>query len=234
MADYGTDFDEFAAGASSTNLTGFTVNQATNTTSALVDRGAGDIVVRHTITGDGVALVTKDGFSTAGAIEVVCKLTLTTTSDQNAQIGPALIDTATGQCWAWRANTTAPATAWRLALFNSGGSVSESVGVAATFSEPAAGSPFWLMIGRNSSGEVYGSLWINDGARPGSPMAGPVNPTTDLTTVSPGFTTKDSSDDPIDFWWFGCADGGAAAPESDPGGGGGTAALLQVANQYYG
>lgn len=214
MASYGTNFDEFVAGAASTNLTGFTVVQATNTTIVLTDLGSGDIVVRNTISGDGVSLVTKDGFSSAGALEVVTKQTLTTTSDQNAQLGPALIDVATGNCYALRANATPTATTWRIARFTNTGTVFESEGAAFSFTEPAAGSPYWLMLGRDGSGNLYASAWITDGTRPGSPLISGVTPATALTTVSPGFTTKDSSDDPIDFWFFGCADGGAAAPES--------------------
>lgn len=223
MATYGTGFDEFGAGDTATQATGvLTVQQATNTTSVLTDIGGGDLVCRHTITGDGVSLVIKDGFSTSGPCEAVTKHTLTTTSDQNGQIGPALVH-ADGRCYAWRANTAAPATAWRLAQFSSTGSVSASIGTAATFSEPAAGTAFWILIGRDGSGNIYGSLWLDGESRPGSPMASAANST--LTDVVPGYTTKDSSDDPIDFHWFGAATAGDTAPES-AGGGGGTANLL--------
>jgi hypothetical protein len=219
MATYGTDFDEFSTGATSTNLTGFTDQSVANTTSVIADLGGGDHVMRHTKSANGLALITYDAFDTAGTVEAVCKITLATTSDQNAQIGPALI-AADNTCYAWRANTTPTATTWRLAFFNASGSVSGSIGTAATFTEPTAGTPFWILIGRDGSGNIYGSLWINDGERPGSPMASAA-PGTVLTDVKPGMTTWDSSDDPMDFLWFGAGTEGSSAPESAGGGGGG-------------
>lgn len=217
MAQFFTDFDEFSTGATSTNLTGFTDQSVANTTSTIADLGGGDHVMRHTKSANGLALITYDAYDTAGEVEAVAKITLATTSDQNAQIGPALI-ASDGRCYAWRANTTPTATTWRLALFTAAGSVSTSIGTAATFTEPTAGTPFWLMIGRNAAGEIYGSLWINDGERPGSPMASASNAT--LTNVKPGMTTWDSSDDPMDFLAFGAATEGQAAPEEPLAGGG--------------
>lgn len=216
MATYGTDFDEFTAGAASTNLTGFTVQLATNTTSAVHDLGSGDHVLRHTLSSNGWAVVTKDGFGTAGVIEAVVKKSIVTDSDVNAAVGACLAQ-SDNQAYAWRRTGVG---LWRISLFSTTGTVTSSVGFSdVAFSEPTDGSPWWTLIGRDGSGNVYGSLWIADGGRPGSPMAS-VNPTTDLTTVGPGMCSLDSSDDPFDFRWFGCADVVGGAPESAGGGGG--------------
>jgi hypothetical protein len=227
MATFGTDFDEFTAGSASTNLTGFTVQDIGVWTSTITDIGSGDHVLRHSAGAGGadVGLVTYDAFETTGALEAVVKVTLGTTSDAGAQMGPALI-AADGRCYAWRAAAAATSTTWRLALFTAAGSISESVGSAISFTEPTAGTPFWMLIGRDTSGNIYGSLWLDGNSRPGSPMVS-VNPTTDLTTVKPGMTSFDQSDDPIDFHWFGAATDPDTAPEtaSGPGAITGTGAL---------
>lgn len=223
MATYFTDFDEFSTGNTSTNLTGFTTALATDWTSTIVDQGGGDHAVRFTNvgpTGDGVTTVAYDAFDTAGAVEAYATIITGTTSDQNAQIGPALI-ASDGRCYGLRPNAAATATTWRLALFSATtGAISSSIGTAFSFTEPAAGSLYHAVVGRDASNNIYAYMWLDGASRPGSPNASASNTT--LTNVKPGLHARDSSDDPMTFTRFGAGTGGDAAPESDPGGGGGS------------
>ena len=214
-AQYFTSWDEFSTGAAGTTLTGFTQQAlGASWTYTVTDLGGGDHIVRvATSSTNAQSLLTYDPYDGSGDMEVVTKLTLGTTGDQNAGIGPALI-AADGRYYAWRPTAAPTATLWRLSLFSATGTVNASIGSDVSFTEPTAGSTYWIMVGRSGS-TIYGSLWITDGTRPGSPMSSASETT--LSTVKPGLVTLDSSDDPMDFLLFGAGNGGSAAPESDPG-----------------
>lgn len=223
MTEFYTNYDEYSTGtASTTAAADFAVQLlGTDWTCEIVDQGGGDHAMRMVNTGpsgDGLTLVTCDHIETAGPLEAYACFYLGTTGDQNKPVGPALI-ASDNRCYALRPNTAAPATTWRLALFSATGTVSSSIGTAATFSEPAAGGLIHAIVGRDVDNNIYASLWLDGGSRPGSPMTSGNNTT--LTTVRPGKVTQDSSDDPYTFTEFGASDQGAA-PEDPPAGGGGS------------
>lgn len=232
MASGFLDFSGFSTGNISTVASGtlsVTLAGAGDWTQTInTDAGATGgqtAVLARTATGTEPNVVTVDASSTASgtAIEVYSRFKVGSGPSTGYSVGPCL-SASDGRCYSWYPVT---ATTWRLALIATNGGISSNIGSGAvSFTAPSAGTYFKARVGRDASGNVYGSVWLDGDSEPSTMLSGS---NTTLTTINSGFNGQRHADAPMTYDVLGWGTAGDAAPTS---GGGVTGQLLSmIANQ---
>lgn len=208
MAQFFTDFSEYADGNIATVSGGQFVLQRTGGTWTR-NVASGVFVLDPTTDGDQYHLVALDGSEESGDIEVYAKMACAGSAANNFYpIGAALIATASDACYAMQPTS---GTSWRTAYFDASGSQLGSIGSPQTFASPAANAVFHIRLGR-SSGNIRWKAWADGSAEPGSWMDSAADAS--LGEVRAGLVAFSYGAGPYRFLAFGSGTDGDPAPTS--------------------